>query len=131
MDERKNKKVLMMVIVFMILVLLLLCGALVFGVRHVNRVYPTTFSSFLAARRARGPLPMTEADLVRSWMTFDYINQLFGLPQNYLKSVLSISDTRYPKLSLSEFEESVSTTSATFLQNVREAISSYSTSTSQ
>ena len=131
MDEKKEKRILVTIIVFMVLVLLLLCGALVFGVRHANKTYPTTFSSFLAARRARGILPVTEDDLVRSWMTFDYINQLFGLPQNYLKSALFISDTRYPKLSLSEFEESVSTTSVALLQNVREAISSYSTTTSQ
>jgi hypothetical protein len=123
MDNKTEKKFLGAIIVFMIVVLLLLCAVLVRGVRRAGGISrSTSFSAFLSARRTRGTLPVADSDLIRSWMTFDYINQLFGLPANYLKTGLKISDSRYPNLALSEYSESLSTSSAAFLNTVRQAV---------
>lgn len=50
-----------------------------------------------------GPATANEVSFIRSWMTFDYINTLFNIPSDYLKTHFSITDTRYPKLSISEY----------------------------
>jgi hypothetical protein len=47
-----------------------------------------------------GPVTANDANVIRPWMTFDYINKLFNIPPDYLKNTLSISDPSYPQLSL-------------------------------
>ncbi len=124
MSEKKEKKLLGIIIVLMTITLIIMCAVLVTGVRRVGQgTFPSSLTSFLSARRERGPLPLSDAGLIRSWMTFDYINKLFNLSPTYLKTTFSISDSRYPNLSLSEYDESFSTTSpVSFLSDVKTAI---------
>lgn len=35
---------------------------------------------------------------VDAWMTFEYINIVFRLPENYLKDELAITDEKYPRI---------------------------------
>jgi hypothetical protein len=51
------------------------------------------------------PASMSQASDIRPWMTFDYVNHLFGLPPAYLQAALGITDPRYPHLTISEFFE--------------------------
>jgi hypothetical protein len=39
-------------------------------------------------------------DQIRGWMTFRYVNLVFGLPPAYLQNALSIKGSRYPNVSL-------------------------------
>jgi hypothetical protein len=75
------------------------------------------------------PLPPSEASVVRSWMTFDYINKIFGLPSDYLKTQLTISDLRYPRLTVATYAGSVGIDQATMLNNIENAIHNYTTAT--
>jgi hypothetical protein len=128
MKNNTEKKILGLVILAMIVTLLGLCAAITFDIRHAGSgSYPTSIRQFLAARRARGPLSAADTELLRTWMTFDYVNQLFGLPQGYLKTVLNINDSHYPNISFSEYSESISTSSTSFLDAVRSAISGSTT----
>ena len=72
-----------------------------------------------------GPLGANEAVLIRSWMTFDYINKIFKLPPDYLKTQLQIKDVRYPLLSLSSYAKSGGINSVSFLNSVTSAVQSY------
>lgn len=131
MTEKKEKKLLGIIIILMIVTLVILCVLLVKGVERADRQYfSSSLVDFLTARRVRGPLPVSSADFVRSWMTFDYVNQLFGLPQEYLKKTLNITDSRYPNLSLSEYRESIATSSASFLETIRSTIFDFNPSSS-
>ena len=123
MTTKIEKKILGLVIIAMAIVLIVLCAVLVRGFHRASQgIPPSSFVSFLSARRLRGPLPLTDANLIRPWMTFDYIDQLFGLPKEYLKAALGVSDSRYPNLSLSEYQESLATSSASFLSAVKSAV---------
>ena len=62
---------------------------------------------------------------VQSWMTFDYINRLFGLPPDYLKATLSISDPIYPHLSLLRYSHLRGTSVMQEVAAVKEAIQAY------
>ena len=50
-----------------------------------------------------GPITANDVSFIRSWMTFDYVNKLFGLPPGYLEDRLSITDPRYPQMSLGSY----------------------------
>jgi hypothetical protein len=41
-----------------------------------------------------------EATGIADWMTFDYLNRVFGLPGDYLKTSLNITDKKYPELAI-------------------------------
>ncbi len=123
MKDKKGKKLVGIAIIAMIVAVFVLSIFLVVGVRraaHENSI--SSFRDFLSVRRERGPLPDADAGLVRPWMTFDYINHLFSLPTDYLKADLNVNDSRYPNLSVSEYAESLSTSSPSFLDAVREAV---------
>jgi len=122
MDTHTQKKVLGSIILVMLVILLCLCAILVTGARRSGIVHSTTLRTLLTAQRTKGPLPFSDTNLIRPWMTFDYINQLFALPSDYLKITLNIQDSRYPNLSLSEYRESIATSSDAFLDTVRTAI---------
>jgi len=123
MSEKKERKLLGVAIISMIVAAIILSAVLVVGVRRVGRENSiSSFREFISARRVRGPLPATDDDLIRSWMTFDYINHLFSLPVNYLKTELNVNDSRYPNISLYEYGESLSTSTVSLLDTVRSAV---------
>lgn len=71
------------------------------------------------------PIPVADANVVRAWMTFDYLNKLFALPPDYLKDNLQINDPQYPKLTISSYVKKNNLTQTTFLGEVEGAIENY------
>lgn len=62
---------------------------------------------------------------IKNWMTFRYINLLFNLPQDYLKSSLKITNTRYPNLTVDNLGKEQKRTSAEALSAVASAVQKY------
>lgn len=120
------------VIVVLFILLAILLG---FGIRDYLSLRRAQIISaremFLAnSLKKHGPLPITDTNAIRSWMTFDYVNRLFGLSPDYLKTTLSVTDPSYPKLSLSGYAKYLNENVNTLIGNVSSAIRNYSTSTS-
>ena len=78
-----------------------------------------------AILKNHGPLTASDINIIRPWMTFDYINKLFNLPPDYLKTQLSISDVRYPQLSLSGYANYIHLNIATFTSEVTSTLRDY------
>lgn len=76
------------------------------------------------------PLPRIDADIIRPWMTFDYVNRLFGIPPDYLKAKLMVTDTHYPKVTISGYAKEIKQNQTTFLTELEQAVQTYTTSTS-
>jgi heme/copper-type cytochrome/quinol oxidase subunit 2 len=72
------------------------------------------------------PISVTSASVVRSWMTFDYINRLFALPPDYLKNNVPITDLQYPKLTISSYVKKNGLNQTTFLDELDATIRNYS-----
>jgi len=70
-------------------------------------------------------LTASETDVIRTWMTFDYLNKLFMLPSDYLKTQLSISDPAYPKLTISTFAKDTKQAASSTLMEVESAVRQY------
>jgi hypothetical protein len=81
------------------------------------------------AARHHGPLPVADANFIRPWMTFDYVNKLFMLPPDYLQMQLHITDRRYPRITLSSYASSNHLVQSVFVAEVEYAVGKYSTST--
>ena len=75
----------------------------------------------------QGPLTANNANLIRSWMTFDYINKTFNIPADYLKAQFRISNMRYPLISISGYARSQNINPDIFLNSVIESVQNYLT----
>ena len=64
---------------------------------------------------------------IDTWMTFDYINTIFKLPKDYLRTALSIQDPSYPNLHIGKYARNHKIDAETALQKVRSAVAAYGT----
>ena len=70
------------------------------------------------------PTPPT-IDTIQSWMTFDYLDHVFKLPSTYFKTDLGITDTRYPRMSLTRFSTDKGISAAAAVLRVQNALRGY------
>ena len=80
---------------------------------------------FVSALRDRTGSAAASAATIQTWMTFDYLNRAFGLPPAYLKERLSVTDPRYPKLTIGELAEDEHAAASSTLGAVRAAVEAY------
>lgn len=43
---------------------------------------------------------LIDVNKIQNWMTFDYINRSFSLPNDYLKNEFVITDNKYPRITI-------------------------------
>jgi len=95
-------------------------------VRQVAIMRPSLISlsprSWHLSVRSRRPLTASDAASIQSWMTFDYLNKVFALPPEFLKTTFGITDPRYPRLSLAHYAETKGVSAANFTDAVKNAI---------
>ena len=92
-------------------------------IRHLD--YVVQRQSLLKSLRGSGLLTAADASSTAPWMTFDYINRVFALPPQYLQTTLSITDSRYPRLTIEEYAEDAKVSQLSVLTAVQNAIHGY------
>ena len=134
MQETKHKKtkVFLLVVIFLLSVgLLELCSLLIQQNRYVNHLdnILSTKSKllFTVFQNKKGPATINDVVLIQNWMTFDYINHIFALPTDYLQTSLHITDTRYPRLTVTEYAEDIRVRSSEVLTELQGAVRLYFT----
>ncbi len=125
-DHRTARRV-KYILVFLGIVLVVLFAFLWRDYRLLRRAQiagarEARFSAFI---KRHEPLTANEAGFIRQWMTFDYINKIFGLPSDYVKTQLQITDSRYPRISLSGYARNQHIDVATLLNSVADAVRNY------
>src|SRR5579872_7402624 len=86
-----------------VVVLCVLVVLLVQQYEHIQQLdYVAARHSFWRSLHGSGTLTATDASSTQAWMTFDYVNRVFTLPPDYLRSTLNISDSRYPRLTIAQ-----------------------------
>ncbi len=73
----------------------------------------------------RTPLAANNANLIQPWMTFGYVNKIFNLPEEYLKTTLRIADPHYPSLLIARYARANNLTVNTFTGDVKAAVEDY------
>ena len=114
-------------IVVLVIALLALVYFFVRDYRALRRAQVINARELLltAIVRNHGHLNAGDIAVIRSWMTFDYVDQLFGTPADYVKTQLSIGDPRYPNLTLSGYAKNEHVSSAAVVVEVEHAITLY------
>jgi len=62
---------------------------------------------------------------IRGWMTFRYLDAVFKLPADYLKSGLGVTDTHYPNISINFLAKEQKQDSVQVLDNVINLVKNY------
>ena len=109
-------------IVLAVLVVFLVRGYLVLRHEQVLNAREASLNNVL---KAHGPLNGNDVDIIQTWMTFDYLNRIFDLPETYLQTALPVADAHYPHLSINSYAHGANITSAAALANVQSAIKNY------
>lgn len=87
----------------------------IFTPRHSER------KSNIIKRLNSDPTP----ELIRPWMTFEYINSVFHLPAYFLAERLTIQDPKYPKISVGSLAHKQKTAPQALIEDVKIAVDSY------
>jgi hypothetical protein len=89
---------------------------------HLVNAREIFISDFVAKH---GPLTAADTGVIRSWMTFEYVNKAFNLPSDFLKGTLGITDPSYPNLTLSHWAGEKKLNAAQFTASLTAAVGSY------
>lgn len=129
MGNRQFLRYLKYALIVLGVVLVILFVFLVVNYRSLRRAQLISFHQFWIASVVKNHSPLTASDVgvIRSWMTFDYVNKIFNLPPGYLETKLMISDPHYPGLSLGGYARSRMLDPNAFVNAVEDAIRSYMT----
>jgi hypothetical protein len=66
-----------------------------------------------------------DTDLISSWMTFGYVNHLFNLPADYLKTQVSVADPTYPNLTINKFSREAQRNASSVVFEIQNAVRQY------
>jgi hypothetical protein len=110
-------------LVVCLLVVLMLTALLVIQYRQLRAAeHLPLHHSLLMALHAKGSIQPSDAGLIQPWMTFDYVNHVFVLPSDYLSHALSISDQRYPRVTIAQAAEDAHVDPADMLERVQTSV---------
>mgnify|MGYP001558754859 FL=1 len=122
------RKIIYPVLLFVVLLAFVLLTRLFIAnygrLRHGGEFrHPVRPSSFVGDRQGLSSgLPLTEVDSIMEWMTFDYINRVFNLPADYLKTELAVTDPKYPKITILRASVSQQVSTEAYLENLKNAV---------
>ena len=126
MHESVNPKYVKIIIVFLLLALFSLCFLFYREYNYLRKIDDiNSYKGLIETLRNKKSLSGTDADIVQSWMTFNYLNIIFHIPPNYFKNFLVIADSRYPNLSVGKYAKSVNLSTNILITSVKEAITDY------
>ena len=124
----KEQSTLKLKIIFVILILVLvsLFVLLIQQYKNIQSLNYTNPRQFLNRPFNKPkPLNITDVNSIQSWMTFDYINHVFLLPPEYLRTVLLITNNRYPKITIIQYSKDIKSTQNDTLIKVQNAIKNF------
>ena len=126
----KNPKGVHKTIIIIFLVTIIVLSA-VFDFYQYNRFQRrnliTTYKSNIASiiSKNHSNLSIKDVSMIDTWMTFGYINTIFKLPSDYLKTSLNINDNHYPNLSLNKYINTQKLDKNVYLSSVRSSVANY------
>ncbi|MCL4403753.1 hypothetical protein M1432_00130 [Patescibacteria group bacterium] len=130
--KRHPDRYINIVMAFLAIVLIVLFAALIkqyLDLRQARILNDQAIHFSLAGRRE--PLPNGRADIIQAWMTFDYVNRIFGLPPQYLISALNIESAAYPRIPIYEYAEKRGLNPTAFTKQVQSAVAEHQAANSQ
>ena len=125
--SNKNNILLKVALAIAIVAVIILGVLFIQEYRHIQKLNYISIhrQTLLRSLHGSGPLTAADATSTEAWMTFGYINRAFVLPQTYMETNLGITDSRYPRLTITEYAKDAGLSAATALSKVQDAIRAY------
>ncbi len=79
-------------------------------------------SKYFSSGHRRHPVSRNNVSQISVWMTFDYINKVFDLPDSYLKESLQITSKKYPLVTLGRYAKEIGSDPPTVVQKVKNSV---------
>lgn len=120
---------------YIILAIILLVILFVFALHLIIRDYrylrgdvlssqPHSFRNWYGMHQRYTP-SVSNVDSIRSWMTFNYLNRVFNLPPDYLKTKLNVSDSKYPNITVEKVIKEKKEAENSYLEKLKTNIRLY------
>ncbi len=91
------------------------------GIFHRNE----TISQLLTNNRKTNLTTVKDIEFIDTWMTFQYVNFIFNLPDGYLKDTMKIDNIQYPKLPIGKYVKQKKLDKVQFLEEVKKSVREY------
>lgn len=122
MEQWIKLSILLFAITLIVLLVFFLKQYMILKKADIVNIHENEISSLI---KNHSKVSAQDADFIRSWMTFDYVNKLFNIPNDYLKTNLYITSNHYPKLVISDYIEDKHLDKNIFLQSLINAVKGY------
>ena len=113
-----------------IIVLLILFS--VFLIRNIQLAHRSgvfqnhmPISELLLKNKQMNQTSARDIEYIDTWMTFQYINFVFDIRENYLKDMLHIEDVHYPNLSIERYIRNQKLDKAIFIEEIKKQVLEY------
>lgn len=94
----------------------------IFAAVEKNAELRDAFARRAARRQAAREAILKNPASIENWMTFDYVNRIFGLPPQYLQNALPVTNARYPRLTLRSAAKEAKMQETDYVAAVRRAV---------
>lgn len=79
----------------------------------------------LIDRKKLNQTTVADVEYIDTWMTFQYINFVFNIPEAYLKNTLKIEDPRYPNMTLGRYVKNKNLDKTKFVKDMKKIVREY------
>ncbi|MDD5377413.1 MAG: hypothetical protein PHH16_04870 [Candidatus Gracilibacteria bacterium] len=132
MLENPMKKISPLESILVIVTIVLLIAFSVLLIRNIQLAHKTglfgnhaPISELLLRNKETNQTSIADVDYIDTWMTFQYINFVFDIPEDSLKNTLHIEDPRYPNLPVGGYIRSKKLDKTVLLNEIKEAVREY------
>ena len=126
---RKLTRVESIVIVVIMLAIICFCILLVRNIQQAKLAgafqEKMSISDLLLQKKRAKNTNITDVQYIGAWMTFQYVNFIFNLPEEYLRTSLQIRDTNYPNITLGKYLRKNKLIRGEFVTSVQKAVRAY------
>ena len=126
---RKLTRAESIVIVVIMLAIICFCILLVRNIQQAKLAgafqEKMSISDLLLQKKRAKNTNITDVQYIGAWMTFQYVNFIFNLPEEYLRTSLQIRDTNYPNITLGKYLRKNKLIRGEFITSVQKAVRAY------
>lgn len=79
----------------------------------------------LIDRKKLNQTTVADIEYIDTWMTFQYINFIFNIPEPYLRDILHITDARYPNMTLGRYVKNKNLDKTKFIEDMKKIVKEY------
>ena len=70
-------------------------------------------------------LAISDVERIQPWMTYALINDMYALPSDFLRSMLRLSDSEYPDITIGATASRLGTSTLVLLNHTKESVAGY------